>query len=145
MRLVLEREGYSLYELRVESGYPCVTGAINGKTVNFLVDTGSPSTCLDSKTTGRVKLNWEGLEGWDRNGKPARRLKHADVPSMQVGKLSTGPFRVYDDDFSDSNRVLASRGQPLIEGTLGADVLSYFGAVIDYRSRHLYLMAPPEN
>ncbi len=143
MRLVLEREGYSFYELRVESGYPCVKGTINGNPVNFLVDTGSPNTYLDAKTTGRVKLNWQEFGGRVPSGKTGQRHKYADVPSIQVGKLSSGPFRVYDDDFSDSNRMLATRGQPPIEGTLGADILSYFGAVIDYRSLQLYLMEPP--
>jgi len=63
----------------------------------------------------------------------------AEVESFKVGTVDINKLYVREYDMSEVNRELERAGDLPVDGVLGADILTAYLAVIDYRSNNLFL------
>jgi hypothetical protein len=136
----LNQNGYTRIPLvRTNAGYLNVTAKIAGNEVNLLLDTGSPSSCLDRKRVESLKLKWEQRPGISVTVRKTEWGEYRTIESIQLGAFHTGGLPIYSLDMSDLNGWLANSQDRLVDGILGADVLERAWAVIDYRMNDLFL------
>jgi hypothetical protein len=137
----LEKEGYTRIKLTPSAmGYLTVTGKIKGKELNLLVDSGANRTFLDRRRAEHLELKWreDGEEVGNPGGGP--RGVSAMVSTMELGALATGQLWIGDHDLTSHNVAAKEINEPPFDGIIGADVLAVRRAVIDYRSRSLFLL-----
>jgi len=140
LRGTLEGLGYTRVKLtRGHAGYLTVKGAINGKDVLFLVDTGAPTSHLDRKRVERLNLNWQSYAD------PTEKAEAEDpvaaiVNSIQVGAFQTGKLRVAAHSLSRHNSFVEEFADQQADGLLGGDILAPAWAVIDYKTEDLFLL-----
>jgi gag-polyprotein putative aspartyl protease len=133
----LKRAGYTRVSLKtIFSGYLAVDGRINGKHVKLIVDTGAPTTHLDSKQVARCELRWDGhyteLEYH-------QTVRTARVDTFEVGSFRVGRLRVGEHSLGDVNRIGRFYDEAPVDGLLGCEILYYCRAIIDYSSECLFL------
>lgn len=140
----LLQRGFHRYTLvRNQIGHLQLSGLLQNAPVNILLDTGAASTVFD--------LSY---------------CRAKDIPTRDTGKLGGGaggitltihaldgatlsldgyPLRsdgIYAVDLRHVNEGLVTKGASRVHGVLGADVLTYHQAVIDYATMSLFLHYP---
>jgi hypothetical protein len=140
-RIALEREGYTRVHLRkTNAGYLTVGAKISNRDVNFLLDTGAPNTYLDQRRSRQLGLKWESAEGASGNSAAGDPSQTSLVESIEIGSFRISRIRVGAHDLTANNqRIGGFYGDAPLDGVLGADVLDPAWAIVDYRSRDLYL------
>jgi predicted aspartyl protease len=133
----LKRAGYTRVRLKtIFSGYIGVDGRINGNEVKLIVDTGAPTTHLDSKRVAECALRWDGhyneLEYHEK-------VRTARVDTFEVGSFRVGRLRVGEHSLGGVNRIGRSYDEAPVDGVLGCEILYYCRAIIDYSSECLFL------
>jgi len=138
---LLSKHGFHRHRLdRNQVGHFQLVGSLHGAPVDILLDTGAASTVVD--------LSY---------------CRAKDIPTRDTGKLGGGaggitlaihaldgailsldghPLRsdgIYAVDLTHVNEGLTMKGASRVHGVLGADVLSYHQAVIDYATMSLFL------
>jgi hypothetical protein len=99
----------------------------------FLVDTGGSTTLVDSSLAARLRLAVVDGPRTVRSFTCKRQISFADVSRWSVGNTTLLPQTV-------EVGTVRSPALPNLDGTLGSDTLSSFGAVrIDYREQTLTL------
>jgi hypothetical protein len=92
----------------------------------FLVDTGAAATVVDSGLARRLHLTTIGEKIPNRTFGCNRELSFVSPPRLSVGGVALSPQPI-------TTGTLASPEVPGLEGLIGADILSRFGAVrIDF-------------
>jgi hypothetical protein len=141
---LLSQHGFHRHTLvRNQVGHLQLVGLLHNTPVDILLDTGAASTVVDlsycrakgipTRDTGKlgggaggISLGIHALDGatLSLNGHPLR---------------SDG---IYAVDFTHVNEGLVAKGASRVQGVLGADVLTYHQAVIDYATMSLFLHHP---
>jgi predicted aspartyl protease len=133
----LKRAGYTRVSLKtIFSGYIAVDGRINGNEVKLIVDTGAPTTHLDSKRVAKCALRWDGH--YTELGY-RQKVRTARVDTFEIGSFRVGGLRVGEHSLGDVNRIGRSYDEAPVDGLLGCEILYYCRAIIDYSSECLFL------
>jgi uncharacterized protein (TIGR03067 family) len=137
---ILEEIGYSKVELVGLLGHHCLTVKIAGHTASLVIDTATQRTMLHPKTAEKAKLSMP--DKYERRigigGETKVRL--ATLSSYSLGKLAGVPVDVEVED--DPIIFDEKRGGLKADGLLGADILEYYSAVIDYSGPAVYFIEP---
>jgi len=126
--------------VRAKTGHLALASClINGHAVTFYLDTGAGRTVLDVACAHRLGLPLvEGTQGGGV-GSAAVKTYRGIVNRLELGAIGEENFTVHAIDLSHVNRALAARGEPAMDGVIGADLLDTREAVIDYRHLRLFL------
>lgn len=113
---------------------------INGKKAILLLDTGASNSCVDSALQEYFSLKTKG-DPFDaagaNSGKMKATLTHRGT--LILGRHQVGKRAFVLLDLSHINQTLESQGAKKIDGILGADFFIQTHALIDYKTRKLYL------
>jgi hypothetical protein len=121
-----------------------MVGHLDGRRIDILVDTGAASTVVDLsycrsqgipvRDTGRVGGGAGGIT------LSIHTLGDARLALEGLTVRSDGIFAI---DLTHVNQGLAMKGADLVHAVLGADILRYHQAVIDYATLALFLKEGP--
>jgi hypothetical protein len=126
--------------LRNNVGQLQLTGQLQGRAVDILLDTGAASTVVDlnyCRREGIVTRDTGKLGGGA--GGLALPIHALDGAVLELDRLPLKSDGIYAVDLSHVNQGLTARGANPVHGTLGADILTYHRAVIDYATMSLFL------
>jgi hypothetical protein len=143
---LLSRHGFRrLMMSRNQVGHLQLVGDLDGRRIDILVDTGAASTVVDLgycrsqgisvKDTGRVGGGAGGIT------LPIHTLGEARLTLEGLPVRSDGIFAI---DLTHVNQGLTMKGADRVHAVLGADVLRYHQAVIDYATLALFLKERPD-
>ena len=137
----LRDAGYQQVPLtRSGVGHFHTVGALNGRAVAVLIDTGAASTVVSlalARERG-MRLNKLDLTGGGAGG--ANLEIHALVDAtLSLGDVQPRPRALFAMDLTHVNESLALKGEAPVDVILGADVFEAHAAVIDYGSSSLFL------
>lgn len=120
-----------------------IEAELNGITGRFLVDTGASNSCLDFSAAEKFSLQTETTEN---KAAGAGALEMPTLLSrknwLKIGKWTYKKSKWILFDMTHVNTALSREGAQTVDGIIGADVLKRAKAVIDYKSRRLFLKIP---
>lgn len=113
---------------------------INKVKSRFIVDTGASNTCIDTRlkdyfnlTTQQTEVKASGAGATNMEAQLASKVK------VKIGKWKSKKNTIVLLDLSHVNQALATQKLPPVQGIIGADVLQSGKAIIDYKTKKLYL------
>jgi hypothetical protein len=138
---LLERHGFRCHVLSRNSiGHLQLVGELHSRRLDILVDTGAASTVVDLAycQSQAIPTRDTGHIGGGAGG--ATLAIHAlDQAVLTLDGLPLRSDGIYALDLSHVNQGLAMKGASRVQAVLGADVLTYHRAVIDYATMSLFL------
>ena len=124
-------------------GHIHTTGALNGRPVDVLVDTGASATVVAMSLVQALGLHWKPLPQ-EGGGAGGTLDQHAvEGAFLQLGAFAPRLREVAGVDFEPLNLSLAASGATPVEVILGVDVFEAHAAVIDYDTWSLFLKPLP--
>lgn len=138
---ILESRGYTSLRLKkTKSQHLVAQLEVNDLEGVFLIDTGASNSCIskDKQTyfdlTGKEKsLEISGAGSEKLEAKPTAKSK------ISYRGLFLVKLKFFLLDMSSINHSLSERGSQTIDGIIGADFLKKTNALIDYKSKKLFL------
>ena len=137
----LEQNGYTRVPLsRSGIGHFHTDGALNGRALSVLVDTGAGSTVFSLDIAREMGLRLTKLEMMG-GGAGAAQLDVYGIREghFRLGRITPKVPSLLAMDLTHVNQAASLRRSGPIDAVLGADVLEAHAAVIDYGSSSLYL------
>lgn len=137
--------GFSAVPVRdVDPGHHLIEATINGRTGNFVLDTGANLTIITTSQAGRFGVSPGGSGGpLAGRGLPAGasgNARQVAVDGFTVGSITVRQSRVLIADLDPLLAALGRASGQEIAGIVGQDVLTRHRAVIDVARPMLYLM-----
>jgi hypothetical protein len=115
-----------------------LAASINGQHARFLVSSDERSTILDLRQFDVLGLSTREVFGSFLRPQDARGF--TKVGSLKIGdSAELGKFTVLAEDFQSRNDREIARKLPAIQGTLGAECLQAWAAVIDFSTPAVFL------
>jgi hypothetical protein len=141
---LLSRHGFRQHALvRNQIGQLQLVGLLQNAPVDILLDTGAASTVVDlsycrakgipTRDTGRLGGGAGGI---------TLAIHALDGATLSLDGYSLRSDGIYAVDLTHVNEGLLAKGASRVHGVLGADVLTYHRAVIDYATMSLFLRHP---
>jgi len=133
--------GFCRYALtRTPAGHWQLKAELADQSLDVLVDTGAANTVVDLGfcRERRIALRETGKKGGGAGGVNLEIYALDDV-QFCLGEIPLKSDGVYALDLSHVNEGLAMKGAEPAHAVLGADILTYHQAVIDYASGSFYL------
>lgn len=115
---------------------------INGKPALLMVDTGSPTTVLDTDHLQKFVSQTELRRNSRRNlTTPTSSVYSyvATVETLEIGSIIIKDYKATAVDLGNTNRLFRGMGNPQIDGLLGCDLLRHCKATINFEQRTLEL------
>lgn len=141
----LLRAGFRAVPLRASSvGHFHLSGAIDGKPVEILLDTGASNTVVDqawARQSGYALTSIAGSAGGI--GAAGLGLATVDHAELTIGDVSLGQVRLIAIDLGGIQSQLRASNIAVPQAVLGADTLRRHRAVIDYATATLWVAPPP--
>jgi hypothetical protein len=129
--------------VRNQVGHLQLVGLLQNAAVDILVDTGAASTVVDlsycrakgipTRDTGRLGGGAGGI---------TLAIHALDGATLSLDGYPLRSDGIYAVDLAHVNEGLIAKGASRVHGVLGADVLTYHRAVIDYATMSLFLRHP---
>jgi predicted aspartyl protease len=122
---------------------------LNDYTAFFIVDTGASRSCLDKVSFAQLNMTInEDAEETEAAGLGSSSMVASIITINQL-KLNDFVIKNYDMPILDLSHVKQavkqfSDNEINIDGVLGADILIEYAAVINYKTKLLYLLKPTE-
>ena len=140
---LLGEEGDTKIPLTVleETGFLTFKAHLNDREIIMLLDTAANTTAFNMDLVQELELEAKEAHGHSYKMEGVLPLKVAYVKDFRVGKTSYS-FDATFVDLSPANRGIELARDPLIEGLLGADFLTKWDAIIDYREMILIIRNP---
>jgi len=140
----LSHHGFRQHTLvRNQVGHLQLVGLLQNAPVDILVDTGTASTVVDlsycramgipTRDTGRLGGGAGGI---------TLAIHALDGATLSLDSHPLRSDGIYAVDLTHVNEGLVAKGASRVQGVLGADVLTYHQAVIDYATMSLFLRHP---
>jgi hypothetical protein len=137
----LSQHGFRRHTLvRNQIGHLQLVGSLQNTAVDILLDTGAASTVVDlsyckakgipTRDTGRLGGGAGGI---------TLAIHALDDATLSLDGYPLRSDGIYAVDLTHVNEGLVAKGASRVQGVLGADVLTYHQAVIDYATMSLFL------
>ena len=139
----LGAQGYAAVPLRrLASGHQIAAVELNGRSANFIVDSGAGGTVVD-----RGQLNRFGIPGSIREGTGIGAggsilVSLHPVKSFRIGGRALPMSQIVSTDLGYIIAGLNIGNGTQVSGVLGQDVLTRYSGVIDVKGQVLYLKLP---
>jgi Aspartyl protease len=141
---LLSQHGFQRHPLvRNQIGRLQLVGVLYNAAVDILLDTGAASTVIDlsycrakgipTRDTGKLGGGAGGI---------TLAIHALDGVTLSLDGRPLRSDGIYAVDLTHVNEGLITKGAPRVQGVLGADVLTYHQAVIDYATMSLFLHHP---
>ena len=138
---LLRKEKYKKIKFKVtKTQHLLIRGRINGVKGDFILDTGASNSCvgfegviLFSLTSAKSKVKAAGA------GAVGMLTENALGNVVKLGTWQWNNFNLVVFDMSHVNEALKQHKAKPVHGIIGADVLLYGKAIIDYSNHVLYL------
>lgn len=141
---LLSQDGFHRHQLvRNQIGHLQVVGSLDSAPVDILVDTGAAGTVIDlsyCRAKG-IPTRDTGNRGGGAGG-IALTIHALDGVTLSLDDCPVRSDGIYAVDLSHVNEGLVTKGASRVHGVIGADVLTYHQAVIDYATMSLFLRHP---
>lgn len=134
--------GFAAVPVReVGTGHHLVEATINGRTGEFVLDTGANMTVIDRSRLARFGLSpasgeLGGAIGIGSGGQASR----VPIDGFAIGSVEVRQNRVVSSDLGQLLTVLSRASGRTVDGIIGQDVLGEHRAIIDVARPMLYLM-----
>ncbi|WP_196889532.1 retropepsin-like aspartic protease [Aureivirga sp. CE67] len=137
----LLKKGYTKIKIKkIKTNHLEIKGKINGNKGRFIVDTGASNSCI-----GFEMMELFNLKGEDSETKAAGA--GGTNLETQISKENSIKFNKWKDDNCDLvlmdlthvNTALTQLNAKPVHGIIGADILEKANAIIDYKSKYLFL------
>lgn len=134
--------GFAAVPVReVSTGHHLVEATINGRTGEFVLDTGANMTVIDRSNLARFGLSPASRDPGDAIGIGAGgRASRVPVDGFAIGPVEIRQNRVVSSDLGQLLIVLSRASGRTVDGIIGQDVLGEHRAIIDVARPMLYLM-----
>jgi hypothetical protein len=141
---LLSQHGFYRHPLvRNQVGHLQLVGSLDNAPVDILLDTGAASTVVDlsyCRAKG-IPIRDTGKLGGGAGG-ITLAIHALDGATLSLDGHPLRSDGIYALDLTHVNEGLVAKGASRVHGVLGADVLAYHQAVIDYATMSLFLHHP---
>jgi len=140
----LSHHGFRRHTLvRNQIGHLQLVGLLQNAPVDILLDTGAASTVVDLSycTAKGIPTRETGKLGGGAGG-ITLAIHALDGATLSLDGYVLRSDGIYAVDLTHVNEGLVTKGASRVQGVLGADVLTYHQAVIDYATMSLFLRHP---
>ena len=137
--------GFSAVPVReVDPGHHLIEATINGRTGNFVLDTGANLTVITTSQVERFGLS-SGAEGGLLAGRglsagASGNARQVAIEGFTIGSITVRQNQVVTADLDPLLGALGTASGQEIAGIVGQDVLTQHRAIIDVARPMLYLM-----
>lgn len=131
-----QNQGLANISIKVDHIYTEVI--INGRTYNFIVDTGAGKSVIDARVASSLGLQTSGNFNAKGVG-GAQSFSFATIPNIMIGNVRLRKQNIIVMDLSSLDSKL-----PKVDGLLGMDFFGALVVAIDYGGRSMH-MFDPEN
>ena len=141
---LLLQHGFHRHSLiRNQVGHLQLVGVLHNAPVDVVLETGAASTVVDlsyCKATG-IPTRDTGRLGGGAGG-ITLAIHALDGATLSLDGYPLRSDGIYAVDLTHVNEGLLTKGASRVQGVLGADVLTYHQAIIDYATMSLFLYHP---
>lgn len=136
VRQLLELRGYESFPMKLEGNSIYMTCKMNGKDVEFVIDTGAGSSLLHTKIAEKVGLKLGPMDEEVHGVAGSVPACWVDVPTLSIGESLFKDRKILATDL-DKDR---PEGAKLSEsaGLFGADLLKQLDTVISYKENRIF-------
>ena len=129
-----------LVELEEQNFHPIIFSYVNGRTGNWVIDTGASRTVFDKNRHEDFKL-LDAEDEFHSASVSGHALSSslAELKLLRLGKLNVSNLKVAVIDFTLINELYKKVNGPEICGLIGSDFLTKYSAVIDFKKKLLLL------
>lgn len=137
----LTKDDYVKLELKkMPSGHLYIFGQLNGVNGTFILDTGAGATVIEEKNKDKFyMLTKESEELATGAGGTGIQMQTSKDNTLKIGKLELTEQNLMLMNLDHVNNAFESMGLEKVDGVIGADILTYRKAIIDYSNLILYL------
>ena len=137
----LSKKGYQKKKLTLTKTSHFKTSAkINGVKGSFIVDTGASNTCIDPTLVDMFNLISEKSDTKAAGaGATDMDTQISKKNAIKIGKWKSKKNNFVIFDLSHVNKALTIHGSKPVHGIIGADILQKGAAIIDYKTKSLFL------
>ena len=109
-----------------------------GKTIDLVIDSGATNSAVSERTAELLKLKMRPNGVVKGTSLAGLRRQMGTLPPLSIGGLTTAGFDVDVFDFQPFIKD-TSHEMDELHGMIGSNLLTAYGAIIDYSKRVLYL------
>lgn len=137
----LRRAGFRAVPLRASSvGHFHLSGAVDGRPVEILLDTGASNTVVDRSWATQTGYTLTAIAGSAAGiGAAGLDLATVDRAVLTLGDVSLGEMRLIAIDLGGIQAQLKASNVAVPQLVLGADTLRRHRAIIDYATATLWV------
>jgi len=141
LRKFLEDQNFQRIPLKkLKTGHYQLTLKINGKSGDFILDTGASTSCIGFESISHFRLLSEESEIKAAGaGALDMETKIAKNNLLKIGQTTVKDIDIILFDLSHVNGALQQVDEKGVHGILGADLLKQLRAVIDYGRNCFYI------
>ena len=137
----LLQKGYSKTKLKLtKTNHFEVKAKINGQRGRFILDTGASNSCVGNDAIHLFSLKVEDSEIKAVGaGASNMETKMSKTNTLKIGKWKAEIRSLVIFNLDHVKEGLINHGADPVDGIIGADILKYGKAIIDYEKKYLYL------
>jgi len=125
---------------KMPSGHLHLLGKLNGIDGNFILDTGAGATVIEEKNKGKFKMNTKDAEEKATGaGGTNIQMQSSEKNNFKFDKIEFSNLNLLLMNLDHVNSAFESMGLEKVDGVIGADILTNYNAIIDYKNLTLYL------
>jgi predicted aspartyl protease len=141
LKNLLKRKGYVPIKLKkINTNHFEVKAILNGVKGRFIIDTGASNSCIDIALAEKFMLVVEDSET-KAAGAGAIGME-TKISARNVLELKNWKYKnihIVLLDLTHVNTALTEHKAKAVDGIIGADILEKAAAIIDYKTKNVYL------
>jgi hypothetical protein len=136
-------QGYKKIKLRsTKTNHFEVKMTINGIKGRFILDTGASNSCIGFDSIDHFNLNVEESSIMAAGaGAVDMKTQQSKNNKIIIGRWKKDKITLILFDLTHVNTALENHNSEPVDGIIGADILKKGKAIIDYKSKYLFLMS----
>jgi len=141
LKNILKTKGYTSIRLKkTKSQHLVALLEVNNTEGLFLIDTGASNSCISAdKEVHFTLIAKENMLELSGAGSEKLEAKPTTKSSIAYNGLFLVTLKFFLLDMTSINNSLSEQGSEMIDGIIGADFLKKTNALIDYKSKKLFL------
>jgi predicted aspartyl protease len=142
LQKTLSKNGYKKIKFKVtKTQHLLLKATLNNVKGNFILDTGASNSCVGFESIEKFELQAENSKTKASGaGATGMHTQQAKNNHLKLGRWKNDAFELVIFDLSHVNEALQQHKSKPVHGIIGADVLLYGKAIIDYNCCCLYLL-----